>query len=293
MKKIILPTAILFTLVFCCTIISVAQNAASDTATVTDSTKEKEKISIYAGAAYSSRLHYYGRTDSLKSSAFLPTVIIQAGKHFSVTPTFIFIKNSNTNFEYAATIINATYSFGKKKGVAGTITADKFFYKDQSKLVQAVQQGQAGFTLSYLNKFVNINTGASAAFTKDDIDYFANAGIDHQFKFVKKQNIFLIKPAVVANAGTQNFTRTYYKNNGFPLLPPSQQMVTETSKKFNLLSYDIKMDVIYAIKRFIVSVTPGYVLPQNVITVPNNPSLSENAKNLFFCNAVVVYRLTK
>ena len=115
MKKIILPTAILFTLVFCCTIISVAQNAASDTATVTDSTKEKEKISIYAGAAYSSRLHYYGRTDSLKSSAFLPTVIIQAGKHFSVTPTFIFIKNSNTNFEYAATIINATYSFGKRR----------------------------------------------------------------------------------------------------------------------------------------------------------------------------------
>ena len=262
MKKIILSAVILFTLLFCCTIISVAQNAASDSTIASDSTKEKEKISIYAGAAYSSRLHYYGRTDSLKSSAFLTTVIIQAGKHFSVTPTFIFIKNSNTNFDYAATIINAAYSFGKKKGVAGTITVDKFFYKDESKLVQAVQQGQAGFTLSYLNKIININTGASAAFANDNIDYFANAGLDHQFKFVKKQNVFLIKPAVVANAGTQNFSRTYYKNNGFPLLPPSQQMVTETSKKFNVLSYDIKMDVIYAIKRFIVSVTPGYYCSQ-------------------------------
>jgi len=292
MKKLILTTVFLITLQFCCTICR-AQNSRSDSTAATDSLSTKEKISIYAGAAYASRLHYYGRTDGLKSSAFLPTLIIQAGKHFFVTPSFIFIKNNSTNFEYAATIINAFYSFGKKKGVAGSITADKFFYKEQSKLAQAVQWGQAGFTLSYLNKIININSGASAAFSKDNTDFFANAGVDHQFKFVKKQHVFLIKPSVVANAGTQNFTRSYYKNNGFSFLPPSQQMVIETSKKFNLLSYDITVAATYVIKRFIVSVTPGYVLPQNAIIVLNNPSLSENAKNLFFCNAVVVYRLTK
>jgi hypothetical protein len=293
MKKIILTAVFFFTIQFLSVLICNAQTVIADSTVVTDSVTKKEKISLYIGAAYSTPLHYYGRTDSLKSSAFLPIVFIQLGKHFSITPSVIFIKNSATNFDYAASIINASYSFGKKKGIAGSISADKFFYKNQSKLVRSAQLGQAGFTLAHLNRIVNINIGASAAFSKASPDFFANAGLDHQFKFVKKKNVFLIKPAVVANAGTQNFTNSYYKNSGSILFPGSQQLVTETSKKFSLLSYEVKLDAIYAIKRFIVSITPGYVLPQNIITVPNNPSLSENAKNLFFCNAVVVYRITR
>jgi hypothetical protein len=288
MKKIILTPVLFSTVLFLCVNICNAQTIKDSNTIAT-----KEKISIYAGAAYSTPLHYYGRTDSLNSSAFLPTVLVQFGKHFSITPSVIFIKNSVTNFEYAASIINAAYSFGKQKGIAGSISADKFFYKDQNKLVRSAQLGQASFTLSHLNKIVNINTGASVAFSKEDPDYFATAGLDHQFKFVSGPNVFLIKPGISANAGTQNFTSSYYKNSGSVLFPNSQQLVTETSKKFSLLSYEAKLDVIYAVKRFIVSVTPGYVLPQNIITVPNNPSLSENAKNLFFCNAVVVYRITK
>ncbi len=266
-----------------------AQNNVADSSTeVTNS-----KISIYAAAAYATPLHYYGRTDSLKSSAFLPTLIIQAGKHFSVTPSVIFTKNTSTNFDYAATVINATYTFGEQKGIVGSVFGDKFFYKDNSTLVRSIQQGQAGFTIGHLNKILNVTAGASAAFSKANTDYFANAVLDHQFKIIKGENVFLIKPSVTANAGTQNFTRSYYKNSGFPILPPSQQLVTESSKRFTLLSYDVNLAATYAIKRFILSVTPGYVLPQNIITDPNNPSLSENAKNLFFCNAVVVYRITK
>ena len=288
MKIKIQPAIISIVLLFF-SLNAVAQNNLTDS----NATDTKAKISIYAAAAYATPLHYYGRTDSLKSSAFLPTLIIQAGKHFSVTPSVIFTKNTSTNFDYAATVVNATYTFGELKGIAGSIFGDKFFYKDNSTLVRSVQQGQAGFSIGHLNKILNVTTGASAAFSKANTDYFANAILDHQFKIVKGENIFLVKPSVTANAGTQNFTRSYYKNSGFPVLPPSQQLVTESSKRFAILSYDVNLAATYAVKRFILSVTPGYVLPQNIITDPNNSSLSENAKNLFFCNAVVVYRITK
>jgi hypothetical protein len=41
----------------------------------TVNTNDKEKaFQLSAATAYASRLHYYGRTDSLKSSALIPTI---------------------------------------------------------------------------------------------------------------------------------------------------------------------------------------------------------------------------
>jgi hypothetical protein len=279
MKKTAIILALFFSAAIC--------KAQSDEDSLNTSDK---KFHLSAATAYASRLHYYGRTDSLKSSALIPTFIIQAGKQFSITPSFIFISNNQASFNYAASTINVTYSFGKQKGIAGSIYADKFFYKEASKLVQSVQQGQAGFTLSYLNKIINISSGASAAFAKSNTDYFATAGLDHQFKKVVGENIFLVTPAVVANAGTQNFTSSYYKKNNFLFLPGNEELVTENNKKFTLLSYDLNLSMIYAIKRFIFNVAPGYVIPQNVQTVANNP---EKASNLFYCNAVLIYKIVK
>lgn len=285
MKK----TAIIILAIFFSAGICKAQSAAD-----TVNTGDKEKtFHLSVATAYASRLHYYGRTDSLKSSALIPTLIIQAGKQISITPSFIFINNNQASFNYAASTINVTYSFGKQKGIAGTIYGDKFFYKEASKLVQSVQQGQAGFTLSYLNNIINVSSGASAAFSKSNTDLFATAGLDHQFKKVVGENIFLITPTVTANAGTQNFTTSYYKKNNFLFLPGNEELVTENNKKFALLSYDLNLSMIYAIKRLIFNVTPGYVLPQNIQTVANNPSLSEKASNLFYCNAVLIYKIVK
>ena len=293
MKKLKIATTPFILLSFFSISICKAQTEtpATDSTTITNDKEKKVRLSV--ATAFSSRLHYYGRTDSLKSSALIPTIVMQMGKHISITPAFIFINNNQASFNYAASTINATYNFGKKKGVAGTVYADKFFYKGSSELVRSVQQGQAGFTLGYLNKIVNITGGSGAAFSKSNTDFFAIAQLDHAFKKTKGNNVFLITPSATANAGTQNFTKSYYKKNNFLFFPATEQLVTEDSKQFSLLSYEFDLSLIYAYKRFIVNVTPGYVLPQNIITVANNPSLSEKASNLFYCNAVFIYKLVK
>ena len=252
---------------------------------------QKKKTALTLGTIYLPKLHFYGRTDSLKSTALAPNVLLQFGKGIFLSATAIFINNQKTPFNYGATIAGAGYRFGKQKGFAGTVSGDLFFYANKG-LVQSAQKGQAGFTLSYLNSFLNINSAASTIFS-DNNDYFTSLGVDHPFRFKKRKSIFVIIPTFTANAGTQNFTSTYYKarsTNGIPLPP---ERVTQTSKRFQLLSYEASVPIVYVYKKLALSFTPGYVIPQNVIKVAGRPDLSENASNLFYANVGVFFTFKK
>ena len=254
-------------------------------------TPEKKKTALTIGTIYLPKLHFYGRTDSLKSTAIAPNLLLQFGNGIYLSSTVIFLNNKQTPFNYGATIAGAGYRFGKLKGLAGSIYGDLFFYANKG-LVQSSQKGQVGFNLSYLNSFLNINGSGSTIFS-DNNDYFTSVGVDHRFRFKKGKSIFVIIPSFTANAGTQNFTSTYYKTrsaNGIPL-PPEQ--VTETSKKFQLLSFEASVPIVYVYKKLALSFTPGYVIPQNIIKVAGRPDLSENASNLFYANVGVFFTFKK
>lgn len=255
-----------------------------------DSTPPK-KTAFTIGGIYLPKLHFYGRTDSLRSSALGANALLQFGNGIYLTSTVIFLNNTEIPLQYGATIAGAGYRFGKKKGFAGTVFGDLFFYANKD-LVQSSQKGQAGYTLSYLNPVININNNSSIVFS-DNNDFFSTLGLDHPFRFEKKQSVLVVIPTFNTNFGTQNFTNTYYKNrtlNGIPL-PPEQ--VTETSKKFNLLSFEFSVPVVFVHKNLAFSFTPGYVIPQSIIKVAGRPDLSENAKNLFYGNVGVFYTFRK
>ena len=250
-----------------------------------------KKTALTIGAIYLPKLHFYGRTDSLKSTAIAPNVLLQFKNGIYISSTAIFTNNKLQPFGYAATIAGAGYRFGKEKGFAGTISGDLFFYKNKG-LIQSAQKGQAGFTLSYLNSILNINSSASTVFSNNN-DYFSSLGIDHRFRLKKGNSIFVIIPTFTANAGTQNFTNSYYRTrsaNGIPLPP---ELVTETNKRFKLLSFEASVPVVYVYKKLALSFTPGFVIPQNVKTVAGRPDLSENASNLFYANAGVFFTFKK
>lgn len=252
----------------------------------------KKRTSLTIGAVYLPKLHFYGRTDSLKSTAVAPNLLLQFRNGIYLGSTIIFTDNKLTPFSYAATIAGAGYRFGKEKGLAGSISGDLFFY-DNKGLVQSAQKGQAGFTLSYLNSILNINSSANTIFSGEGNDYFATLGLSHRFRLIKGNSIWVIIPTFNANAGTQNFTNSYYKTRtafGFPLPP---QYVTESNKKFKVLSFEANMPIVYVYKKLALSFTPGFVIPQNVMTVSGRPDLSENASNLFYANLGVFFTLKK
>ena len=258
----------------------------------TDSSTTEQSNQYTFGTGYASKLHFFGITDSLKSSAFVPSVTAKFSNGLYVSGSFIFVNNADVSFKYTAAITEAGYRFGKNEGLAGSIYADKFFYAESSSLVQSVQKGQAGFALSHLNKILNINTGGSAVFS-DKTDYFANAGIDHLFRIESGNSVFLIVPTATINAGTQNFTSTYLKKRNILFLPMADESVTTTDQKFQILSYELSLPVTYVYNKFAVSITPGYVLPQNVIKVANRPDLANNGSNLFYANIGLSYTLSR
>lgn len=248
----------------------------------TDSLKNKPQFKV--GVYYTSGLHYYGRTDSLKSSGFFPMAELWLTKNFYVNAAPVFVNNAIQNFQYAGTVVTAGYQFNDPlKTLTGNFYVVKPFYKKNSQLIQSALKAQIAASLTLKNKFINITAGGDVKFSAD-IDYGTSAGIDHIFCFkLPRKTILVIDPSAYIHAGTQQFTKTYTKENNIPWLPGTER--SKDVKKFSVLSYELSVPVIIAKGKFIFLVVPSYVMPQNLIAVQNRPDLSENGEYLFYITA--------
>ena len=223
----------------------------------------KTTFTVLGGAVYAPRLHYYGRTDGLKSSALLPTLSIQFDSaHLYASGTSVLLNNKVQSMDYAGTIIEAGYRFGAQEGFAGNLYANKFFY-NTSQLPQSALKEQAGFNINYQSKPIIINTAASVAFS-DQADLFASAGLSKRFIFRKDKTVFLITPAALVHAGSQRYLEENIKNNGGIIPLPGQQTTSTTYNKFALLDYEFNTSFVAARKHVFLIVTPSYVMPQNL-----------------------------
>jgi hypothetical protein len=247
----------------------------------TDSVTKKPKPQFRIGAFYNSGLNYYGRTDSLQSSGFFPIAELRVN-HFYITAAPVFVINNAAGMEYAGSVVTAGLQFMKEKKYNTNIYFVKPIYKKSSELVQSALKLQAVANYTWLTKIINITAGADFKLS-DKMDYGATAGLDHAFRYKLNANtVLVIDPSAYINTGTQQFTKTSYKQSGFLLFPGVQQQVTEQVSKFNILSYEFSMPVVLAKGKFQFIANPAYVLPQNLIAVPNRPDLSERGKNLFY-----------
>jgi hypothetical protein len=260
-------------------ILSLCMNAQEDSIV-------KQKPQFKLSLNYNSGLNYYGRTDSLKSSGVFPLAEFWITPEFYVNAAPIFVNNKLQSFDYAGTVASIGYQHVSEKWITG-LYALKPFYESSSDLVQSSLKAQAGVNVSRLNKILNLNVGGDVKFS-DKVDFGASAGIDHLIRIQNKDNSVLVfDPSFYVYMGTQQFSSTYTKKNANPLLPPVQEQVTET--KFNVLSYEASLPIVFAKGKWMVLATPSYVLPQNLITVKNRPDLSEKGENMFYTTLGIKY----
>lgn len=251
----------------------------------TDSGADKDEPAFKMSAFYTSRLHYYGRTDSLRSSGFFPLAEFWANKNFYINAAPVFVMNNVAGFDYAGTVTTAGFRFFKDNEYNANIYIVKPFYRDNSQLVQSALKMQGAAAYTWLNKIINITAGADIKFS-DKTDYGATAGLDHIFRNELPGGFVLVlDPTATVNAGTQQFTRTSYKKSGFLIFPGIEQQVTEDVKKFSILSYEFSIPVILAKNKLQLILNPAYVIPQNLVKVDNRPDLSERGKEMFYITA--------
>lgn len=267
----------------------IAEHISAQT-TAPDSTEQKAKPQFKISLNYNTGLNYFGRTDSLKSSGFFPLAELWVTPNFYVNAAPIFVNNAVQSFEYAGSVATIGYQKVTDKWITG-IYLSKPIYKESSELVQSALKAQTGANVSFLNKFINLTAGGDLKFS-DRVDFGATGGVDHVVRFeVGENGVLVFDPAFYVYAGSQNFQRTYYKqnNSGFLFFPGNDQAVTEEVSKFAVLAYEATMPIVYAKKNWMFLATPAYIMPQNLITVASRPDLSERGQNMFYTTLTAKY----
>jgi hypothetical protein len=242
----------------------------------------KQKTQFKLSLNYNSNLNYYGRTDSLRSSGVFPLAELWFTQNFYVNAAPIFVNNKISKFDYAGTVTSVGYQHVSDKWIS-SIYFLKPFYKENIQLVQAALKAQSGANFTHLNKAIDLTAGADIKFS-EKADFGLSGGIDHLFKKRFSDNsVLVIDPSFYLNAGTQQFTNTYYKqHSNFLGIPGAQQRVSENVKKFDILSYEFSVPVVFAKEKFQFLFTPAYVIPQNLITIEGRPDLSERGKEMLY-----------
>lgn len=248
-----------------------------------DSSGNKAQFKI--GLFYNSGLNYYGRTDSLQSSGVFPLAELWFDKNVYINAAPVFVNNVRDHFQYAGTVTTLGYQFNDQKKWAGNIYVVKPFYRASSQLVQSALKAQVAATLTWQSKVINITGGGDVKFS-DHTDFGFTAGIDHPVRFAWPGNVVLVlDPLATVNAGTRQFSDTYYKKSNFLLFPGTEEAVEENVKKFNILSYELSVPVILAVNKFQLLLIPAYVMPENLLPIAGHPGQSEYGKALFYITA--------
>jgi hypothetical protein len=266
--------------------------AESLNATAQNDTSIHRKNTLTASVNYQSRLHYFGRVDSLNSQGLFPMIGFESKPGFYVNGSFVFVNNASRTFNYSGTVLEGGYKFPESRNFSGNLFYTHFFYNDNSEIVQAALTGQTGLNLTYNNKIANVTLGGDLKFS-DKTDIGATLGLDHLFIYVipNTKSAIAVNPSAYLYAGSQNFTQSYYQKKDVAGIPVGRQLVSEDVKQFNILSYEVSVPVVLVVGKFNASLTGAYVSPQNLLTIPNRPDQSELGKNMFYLTAGVGVRL--
>ena len=177
-------------------------------------TSIQRKNQFLGNLSYQSALHYFGRTDSLKSQGFFPSIGFETKPGIYGNANFIFLNNAVQKMDYTGTVVEAGYRFPDKKNFSGNVFYSHFLYEDNSTLVQSALKGQTGLNLTWNNKIVNVNGGADLKFS-NRTDVGVTAGLDRLFIYLipNTKAALAFNPSAYAYAGKQNFTQTVRKRN--------------------------------------------------------------------------------
>ena len=251
-----------------------------------EATDTSARKNIFSGSVnYQSALHYFGRVDSSRSSGLFPILGYEFKNGLYAQGTAVFVRTAAQPFDYTGASVEAGYRFPESKHWEGNVFASKFFYQDNSTLVQSALNAQTGVNLTYKNKIVNVNGGVDLKFS-DRTDIGATAGVDHLFVMPIEgwdKSAIAVMPSATMYAGTQHFTNTQVRRGSFLGIPVSEQR-TEQVQKFNILAYEFSAPVVLVAGKLNAYVIPSYVIPQNLVA-------GEYGENLFYVTAGIGFRL--
>lgn len=266
-----------------------------------DSSKTDAPQSYFkASIEYLNNSVYFGRKDSL----VIPYLTPQLYYHFK---SGIYI---DANISYVTgesrvdvSTIGAGYSFKKKKW-DGEISAEKYFYSNQSYNVKAETNGSFVGNLGYDVGFIEPSLSAFVNFSSKN-DYGASLNLEHYFSLLRDHAD--ITPSFAINASTQNSYAQYYQKRKYSKTRKGKTLGytatanTLNTSGFKILDYEFSAPMEYTANRFTFSFSPTYAMPVNPATVlltiktssgaTGTRTFTENLSNSFFWTFGIAYKI--
>lgn len=252
-----------------------------------------------ASASYLSDAVYLGRKDSVKVPYLTPTFgyYSRSGIFFTASASYLSTEKRIDGYS-----LGSGYMFASKKWT-GELTANKYFYSNQSYSVKSEVKADAAVELAYDAGPIEMDISATASFS-GSTDVATSFGLDHAFSVMDDQ--MEITPTFITNGGTQNYYDAYYRKRRYikkrkgNLPPRTISAYTLNPGSFRILDYEASLPVEYDVNKFAFSFTPTVAFPVNPNTVVRTvqpvggiavtKTFTEKINNSFFWSLEMDYK---
>ena len=226
------------------------------------------------GVSYLDNYVYNGRSDSLKTPYFIPSVTMVYDSSLTISGNFYYLTQGEvTGLDF--TELNASYEFDITKKLSVGIYGTKYFYNGSSNAVTGNINAILGANLGYDFNLFELNIGTYFLFTNNHTDINFRPGIDRTIVFGAKKESKLL-PSFYVNFSTLNFyevfsTRTSSRrttNSGKvtnPNLTTTERITSVTDIGMKLLDYELSLPLTYETNKWGILLEPTLAFPQNTI----------------------------
>jgi hypothetical protein len=255
-----------------------------------DTSSKKRPVSYFkVGVDYLSDNVYNGRKDSVVVPYITPTFGYYDKSGLFIDVSVAFLANKG---KVDLTTIDAGYDYGIGDQITGELSATKYFYSSSSTSVQSQTKFSFDGSIIYDPGFLAFSGGLSVL-TSSETDFTTNFSIAHNFTFGEDSSLWTISPTIGSNQGTQKSYAAYKKKRRLQGGGAGSAIDVQNSNNFALLDYEFSLPISYDAKKWGISLTPTYALPQHPVTLTGplgNVIATENLSNVFYVELGVYFK---
>lgn len=241
------------------------------------SSKPSFKIQI----DYLNNYIYNGRADSIASPYQITTASVNFGNGFysNFIANYLLTPNQR-RFDFFELDLGYEYTLGKK--VSGELYASKYFYSNQSSLLNGDITSDFGATFNYDLGFLQLNNTADIFFSGKS-DFQLMPGVEKSFEFGKENTKWEITPGIYSVLSSLNYyesvlTRNLNRQKGLksalPVSGNTQSTTTVVDKGFKLLAIECSIPISYQADKWGFQCTPTFAIPYHPIKTVTTNSIS-------------------
>jgi len=228
--------------------------------------------------SYLSNSVYYGRTDSLATPYFTPSITYYNKSGFYVGGSFsVYTGVGKKRIDLYA--IDLGYDFNFDNNFSGSVYANRSFYNSNSTAIKSDINSSAGANLSYDFSFLQINGGTDVLFSQKP-DFGFNIGLSKSIDIGDPENGVALTPYFTTFFSTLHFYEGYTSRKSgrilaksFPNFQSSQSVTLVNNPGIKLMDFELSLNFDVEKEKWGCFIYPYLAIPKNPIYTTTNTTV--------------------